>query len=42
MLIRSYKHIELIEPSKNYCYEFFKYIKMILSQPIKKNNKVKN
>lgn len=33
MLIRAYKHIEIMESSKNYCYEFFRFIKMVLSQP---------
>jgi hypothetical protein len=33
MLIRSYKHIELMEPSVNYCYEFYNFIKMVLYHP---------
>lgn len=33
MLIRAYKHIEIMEPSVNYCYEFIKFIKMVLYQP---------
>jgi len=33
MLIRTFKHIEIIEPSKNYCYEIFRFIKMVLYQP---------
>lgn len=33
MLIRSYKHIELMDSSVNYCYEFYKFIKMVLYHP---------
>jgi len=33
MLIRAYKHIEIMEPSKNYCYEIFRFIKMVLHHP---------